>query len=287
MLKRALKRIFPGIYWQNPVINRVYRLIDPLDRYLRARRGLAELPDYSIRVRSNGTAGQFGGQRFAALGKLLAGLLQQHAGVTRASRVLEIGCGCGRTGIALADILADGGYTGMDIEAVSLAACRELPLFRRKRFAFERLDVHNAMYNPQGAVPAAQYRFPRADGSFDAIFLVSVFTHMPTADVKQYIAEISRLLAPGGSCMLTVFLVDQGRNHPGLSFPHALDEHVFHNTAIPDFAVGYHEAFFLREFARHGVSRSAPALVGNWRNNPAVPVTTPFGQDILFFRKPG
>ena len=95
-LLRVARRHFKGVSWQHPVVSRVLLSLDPVDYLVRLPRGLAYLPKYSIRVRSNGVTGQFGGGRFARFGALIASYLQRYAGVTPSSRVLEIGCGCGR-----------------------------------------------------------------------------------------------------------------------------------------------------------------------------------------------
>ena len=52
------------------------------------------------------------------------------------------------------------------------------------------------------------YRFAFPDASFDYIYLGSVFTHMPVEEVEQYVREIARLLAPGGTCIASFFLLD-------------------------------------------------------------------------------
>ena len=51
--------------------------------------------------------------------------------------------------------------------------------------------------------------FPCADNSFDLVFLTSVFTHMFAGDVENYLSEISRVLKPGGKCLITWFLLDE------------------------------------------------------------------------------
>ena len=55
---------------------------------------------------------------------------------------------------------------------------------------------------------ASAYRFPFADQAFDFIFLASVFTHMLPDAVEHYVHEISRLLAPGGVCVASYFLLN-------------------------------------------------------------------------------
>lgn len=287
MLKNAIKRKMSGASWHYPVLNMIFALIDPLDYLMRTVNGLSYVPKYSIRVRSNGISHQFGGKRFYALGNRLAELLQTYAGLNNQSHVLEIGCGCGRTALALSKILEDGRYTGLDIEKKSLQSCRDNQLFRRKGFVFDYLDVYNTEYNPTGIHHADEYTFAYDNHSFDVIFLVSVFTHMLTDDVRNYIAEISRMLKPGGVCMLTTFLMDKGRQTGGLSFPFQEKDHCFYNREMPEVAVGYWSDFYIAHFASHGLTRTRDVLWGSWRNSPNVPSISGFSQDILLFQKDG
>ncbi len=45
---------------------------------------------------------------------------------------------------------------------------------------------------------------PYADGYFDAIYCLSVFTHLDEASQDLWLAEFARLLAPGGLTLLSV-----------------------------------------------------------------------------------
>ena len=286
MLKRAIKRVLPGVSWQNPVINTAYRLIDPVDWSVRATRGLTHLPPYSIRVRSNGVDGQFGGARFDRFGQNIVRLLETHAGLVPSSDVLEIGCGCGRTAYALSSVLEQGSYTGMDIERVALGSALKNEAFAARGFRFDYQDVYNLEYNPEGRQPASSYTFPYEDGSFDVIFLISVFTHMLTEDVERYVAEIARLLRPGGHCLMTTFLVDKGTMTGGLSFPFQAQEHYFYDREMPEVAIGYESRFFTEQFERHGMELAGGVQWGSWRNRPDVASHTGFPQDFLAFSKP-
>lgn len=285
MLKKTLKKVFPDVSWQHPVLNTVFQAVDPIDYAVRSVNGLSDLPPYSIRLRSNGVTKQFGGQNFSRFGNQLAEHLQTYASLTHESKVLEIGCGCGRTALALSDILDDGNFIGMDIERTSLESCRKHPIFARKHFRFDYLDVQNDEYNPTGKNRADTYRFPYDDREFNVIFLVSVFTHMLTNDVKNYMAEISRLLQPGGICMITTFLMDRGRQTNGISFPHSRQEHHFYNEAMPEVAIGYYLDFYKSQFALQGLKQVHDVLWGSWRNIPEVVSDSGFAQDIIFFAK--
>ena len=286
MLKKMLKKVFPGISWQNPMVRLGLAILDPLDYLFRATRGLRHLPKYSIRVISNGVNQQFGGASFARYGDLLARILQQNTGFGREADILEIGCGCGRTALGLRSLLADGKYTGMDINRKSLEASQNNPALKAKNFKFDLLDVYNFEYNPTGKHEAQTYTLPYENGQYEVVFLVSVFTHMLQKDVSRYIQEISRILKPGGYCMLTSFLVDYGKvfKDAEISFRFTDGVSHFRTDTIPEMAVGYYLEFFENEFGKRGMKLSAK-LPGSWRNTPDIESTSGFPQDILFFRK--
>ncbi len=284
-LLRVARRHFKGVSWQHPVVSRVLLSLDPVDYLVRLPRGLAYLPKYSIRVRSNGVTGQFGGGRFARFGALIASYLQRYAGVTPSSRVLEIGCGCGRVAQGLVPLLEDGHYTGLDVERVALDAARSNRRLVGKAFRLEHLDVQNPEYNPGGRAPAESFRFPLESGSFDVVFLISVFTHMLDGGVRNYIGEIARLLAPGGRCLVSAFLMDHGVLGQGLEFTYRTEVYWSVQKEMPEKAVGYLLALFDEEFARLGMRRTEEPLWGTWRQGTPPDPKTDFAQDILVYRK--
>ena len=240
---------------------------------------------YSARIRSNGVGRQFGGARFAGEGRLLRELLEREAGLEPGSRVLEIGCGCGRTAYALAERLEPGHYTGMDVEREALEACRRSRSLAQRGFRFDWMDVLNREYNPTGSLSADSYRFPYPERSFDVVFLVSVFTHMLPRDVENYAGEIARMLRPGGRCLFTGFLLDHGTRGKQLAFRFRAGEARFEREDLPEIAVAYESRFFVELFRRHALAPAREPLIGTWRLGPPEP-TVRFGQDVLVFARP-
>lgn len=108
---------------------------------------------------------------------------------------------------------------------------------------------------------------------------------MLTDDVKNYISEISRMLKPGGVCMLTGFLMDKENRKSGILFPYNKKEHYFYNTTMPEVAVAYFSNFYIEQFSLHGLQQLHNILWGSWRNNPKIVSRSGFSQDIIFFTK--
>ncbi len=103
-------------------------------------------------------------------------------------RVLDFGCGAGRT---LRHFLAEAegaDFWGVDVDPASIAWLRRnlCPPVSARRIA------HGP---PAGLEP----------GSFDLIWAISVFTHLPQMTSLQWLLELHRLLKPGGLLIATYY----------------------------------------------------------------------------------
>jgi SAM-dependent methyltransferase len=118
----------------------------------------------------------------------LGELIMTRAGLAAGERVLDVGCGCGDTTLALARRVAPGGSVlGLDISAPMLAR------------AGQRLESED-----RDAAVGGQVSFQRADAqtwafdtdAFDVLF--SRFGVMFFADPRAAFANLHRALRPGG-----------------------------------------------------------------------------------------
>jgi SAM-dependent methyltransferase len=182
-------------------------IVDVVERPVLAARGLTHLPRFSVRVRSTGLTGQFGGRVFADGGTRALEQLRKYAGLQRPHRMLDIGCGAGRVAFGVVGYLGPGGYVGLDVDVVQIRSCLRNGVLQDAGFEFVLAEVANDLYNPEGR-PATTYRLPFDDGTFDVVHLISVFTHMRPADVAAYAPEIMRVLKPGGRAMLSIYAKD-------------------------------------------------------------------------------
>ena len=178
---------------------------------------------------------------FLALFRLVAGL-------RRDETILDAGCGIGRMAFALGHYLNDrASYDGFDI-AKSFVDQAETRFSAKKNFCFQHVDIFNKMYNPNGKLQAANFSFPFPDRSFSFVFLTSVFTHMLTADVINYLREIRRVVRSDGRCFATFFIIDEearqliDEGKSTIALTHRLaDGCIVENTDVPENAVGYGE----------------------------------------------
>lgn len=277
-VRTVARGLIRGVSWKNPVVSAAVHALDPVDSLVRRMNGQFQLPPYSVRARSVGIRPDIGGKEFIQVGRTICNLLKVHAALTPDTRTLEIGCGCGRNAFALAEFLEDGNYTGMDIERVALEGAKNSALLRRKRFSFQFLDVRNDAYNPEGRYAAAEYVLPYADDSFEVVFMISVFTHMLTDEVRNYAAQIARVLQPGGRCFFTAFLLD-GRADS--EFPYKSQHHNYANQSVPGIAVAYGLDFLSSVFAANGMRMTAGPIWGAAHGG----VSPARDQDIVVFTK--
>ena len=117
----------------------------------------------------------------------------ERLGVAPGDRVLDMGCGAGRHAFELyrrgADVLA------FDQDAEELAAVRDM--FGAMAAAGEVPEGAEADVKQGDAL-----QLPFADGEFDRVVAAEVLEHIP--DDATAIAELARVLRPGGTMAVTV-----------------------------------------------------------------------------------
>jgi cyclopropane fatty-acyl-phospholipid synthase-like methyltransferase len=99
--------------------------------------------------------------------------------------ILDFGCGCGRVLRLWKDL------HGVKVHGTDYNT--ELTSWCERRLPFARIGT-NELTPPTG-YPAA---------SFDLIYSLSVFTHLPEAAQREWMAEFHRLLRPGGFLLLSL-----------------------------------------------------------------------------------
>ena len=188
------------------------------------------------------------------------------------SRMLDIGCGCGLIALQLDGWFTEGGYWGVDIHQPSIEWASRHITAASPEFRFQHIDVRSEAYNRHGSEAGSGYRFPFDGAFFDVVLLKSVFTHMRPPDVDNYVAEIARLLRPGGRCMLTFFLLNEEQqrrfDENRLAFVHGDDTWRYVHKESPETAVAYDERFVLDLFDRHRLRLAEPISYGRWSGRP-------------------
>lgn len=221
---------------------------------------------------------------FKKIGSKYLEYIIEFTGLRPDDHVLDVGCGIGRTAIPMTEYLnTQGGYEGFDVIDMGIKWCSRKITSRYPNFRFQQAGVYNSHYSPQGAVDASIYRFPFPGNTFDVAYATSVFTHMMPDAVTRYLAEMSRVLKPGGRSLCTFFIVDDesAARMAGSRFPFCMSpdrEYGVMEEHDPESAIAYRLEYVRSSHEDAGLSIMEPIRFGSWsgRKNPMVG-----GQDIV------
>jgi SAM-dependent methyltransferase len=101
-------------------------------------------------------------------------------------RVLDWGCGCGRTLRWMAERAKPHQFSGCDVDAAAIEWCQN----NLRQMDFEVTEAHPSL--------------PYQDRAFELVFGVSVFTHLNEDFQQCWLAELCRIIAPQGFLLLSV-----------------------------------------------------------------------------------
>lgn len=212
-----------------------------------------------------------GGGDFERAGQENLGFLIEHAGFTRAMRVLDIGCGTGRMAAPLLSYLDPGaGYVGFDVSRAAVAACRRRFGARREDFRFVHVDVRNHEYRSGGAIEETALAFPAVDGEIDVAMATSVFSHMRLESIRHYLDETYRVLKPGGRFMFTAFVLTPERvaaiaeGQAALAFQPWEDGAMVVDPRSPERAIAHPQAALEAVVREAGFALPGGVVYGGW-----------------------
>jgi len=193
------------------------------------------------------------GEKFLGYFQSLAGLRHDHS-------VLDVGCGIGRMAVPLTGFLdGNGSYDGFDIVKSGITWCKKHISTRFPNFRFHHTGLYNQLYNTSDKTNAGSFVFPFDSNVFDFVFLTSVFTHMMPAEVEQYIKEISRVMKPGASCLMTFFLINAESENlmihrpTHMNFPVNKGYYRLHSGKVDTANVAYDEAWIFDKLSSSGL----------------------------------
>jgi ubiquinone/menaquinone biosynthesis C-methylase UbiE len=225
---------------------------------------------------------------YVKLGNKFLEYFRNLAGLKPNDAVLDIGCGIGRMALPLTGFLdAKGSYDGFDIVKSGIDWCNKNIASKYPNFHFQYTGLYNQLYNTTDKFDASNFIFPYPDSKFDFVFLTSVFTHMMPAEVEQYINEISRVMKPGATCLMSFFIVNcesedmMIRKPTHMNFPINKGFYRLHSTQVDTANVAYDEEWLLDKIEKAGLKMDA-IKYGQWCGR-----TSYFDyQDLLICSKP-
>jgi SAM-dependent methyltransferase len=210
---------------------------------------------------------------FRIYGKNMVDLCTLHAGLTPEDIVIDIGCGIGRTALALSEYLKSGEYYGFDVIPFAVEWCRKHITTRHANFHFAHADIFNLTYNPRGALEPEQFVFPYSDSIGTFALATSLFTHMLPDAVENYLAQTSRVLKPGARFLCTWFLLDfhteqaMADGRTSLDFKHRFERHAQVSLHAPEQAVAFPRPLVEDMFRKNGFFIQSNYR-GDWTGTP-------------------
>jgi SAM-dependent methyltransferase len=196
------------------------------------------MPNYALRIYVG--TGDLG--MFLAIGEAWAQLASRY--LPAEPTVLDLGCGCGKMARFL-HLNPRLRYVGVDVFLPHILWSRKAFAAAGDRFRFEHFDGYSKEYNPTGRIAAADYVLPVDDASVDMVICASLFTHLLEPDARHYLAELRRVLRPGGRAMVSLHVdVPEGQVYVGDESRIDVDEAYF---------LGLAEAAGLTRLERVGV----------------------------------
>lgn len=116
--------------------------------------------------------------------------------------ILDWGCGPARIVRHLPELLPTSTIYGTDYNEQTIKWCQK--------------NIFDVDFSPNNIDPPLPY----PDSSFDVVYGISIFTHLSERNHPAWIAELHRVLKPGGILLITT----QGKAHSEKLIPHELDQ---------------------------------------------------------------
>ena len=172
-------------------------------RYPELQAVLPSLPDPDIQKTYIGSSGDVAlGEAFNAYQAWRELAAECGHPITRTSRVLDFGCGWGRTLRFFLRDMPVANFTGVDVSPQAISLCKQTNRW---------CDFRLTPTMPPTDLPK---------GTFDLIYLYSVFSHLSEEAVDAWVTEFARLMKPGGVLIATTWfrhyieMCEQSRHGP-------------------------------------------------------------------------
>lgn len=178
-----------GIAQDSPEAQKIRSELERQDREYCKREGIADLPPPVMRFRVIGDcsieAFFQGGEQTREV--LESAVLDSGKPIEAFRSALDFGCGCGRVVRAFRRHASFLKLHATDVDAEAIAWCKQ--------------NLPYAEFSTNDGTPPLPY----ADGQFDLVWAISVFTHLDEDRQFAWLAELRRILRPGGMLLATVY----------------------------------------------------------------------------------
>ncbi|AGC76799.1 ubiquinone/menaquinone biosynthesis C-methylase UbiE [Nonlabens dokdonensis] len=234
------------------------------------------------------TGGTAGASKFIEEAHHQLQLLQSYTNLQPENHVLDIGCGVGRTAIALTDYLnKNGSYNGFDPVENGIVWCKKGIGADYPNFKFTHVDLYNDLYKNQGE-DAAVFKFPYQDSKFNLCFSFSVFTHMSIKEIQNYLFEMYRVSSKGAVNFSTFFTYNSQNEEyistrEGFQFPIKRDGFRLMHEDVTAGNIAIEEDFLLNMISIAGF-KNVQIIHGFWKDQKYTGDKLEY-QDTVIFEK--
>lgn len=122
--------------------------------------------------------------------------------------VLDVGCGVRFTMTIINRKIPIKSYTGVEVNRPIVEFLQDNVEAFDKRFRFAHWNAHNQRYSPDGIELSIQKQLP-VNGSFDLIWLFSVFTHLNPKDSISMLRLLRKQIRKNGRLFFSAFIDDE------------------------------------------------------------------------------
>jgi SAM-dependent methyltransferase len=147
---------------------------------------------------------------FEYTGKTLIDVATKSVGRTclKDADILDVGCGVRFTMSIINKRIPIKSYTGIDVNQPMIEYLKNEVERRDDRFSFAHWNAQNDMYNPSGETLTKHSNLP-TEGTFDVIWLFSVFTHLEPRDALLILKLLRQHIRPNGRLFFSAFIDDE------------------------------------------------------------------------------
>lgn len=143
-------------------------------------------------------------------GQLLISIATKSVGLENLEDVdvLDVGCGVRFTSAIINRKIPIKSYTGIEVYRPIVDFLKNNVEAQDKRFRYAHWNIHNEMYNPDGICLSMEESLP-VEGSFDLIWLFSVFTHLNPKDSLLLLQILRTKIRKNGKLFFSAFIDDE------------------------------------------------------------------------------
>jgi cyclopropane fatty-acyl-phospholipid synthase-like methyltransferase len=141
----------------------------------------------------------------------------ENLSLSSSHRVLDFGCGIGRTSVLIAEFLTGGELVGIDIIPAQIRFCQAEIASRFQNVSYYCTRARNPLYDhliaeDSIAISEDDFLISHA-GSFDVVVASSVFTHFDPSMASKYLSFLKHLTKEDG-CLALSWVFDHKANPP-------------------------------------------------------------------------